>query len=409
MAEVTLEFFFRLNFNIAIGGKTMSEKLTLERLESVVESGAALRCRRILQPAGGLGDKVFPPTYEGGQYAHEDRIIDGQKVPCVLLDSVQSQANRMELALLEATRSGKINVPLVEVDFAAAGLPEVGTISSLEAPHRIADAILRDSRIGDVQFRESEHGSILNTATVANATELFGICPTALIFGIWDSTGPLGGLGTKFQRTIVSSITAVNAEQGVRPSSRIDPLNIHLNAGPLYKAAGKDWTLEGKNKLGKDGKPSEANHGNVTPSLKGNHGGVTMDYALQTIVISLPALRRLRFPVDGESEDIKARTVLAALGLCGSVLSIEQGCDLRSRCLLIPESGGWEIVQSDGSMTSFTLKASEACELLNSAVEQATSTGLPWMSEPLKLIPNDDLAELVRRSRELKKASGEEE
>jgi hypothetical protein len=91
------------------------------------------------------------------------------------------------------------------------------------------------------------------------------------------------------------------------------------------------------------------------------------------------------------------------------VLSIEQGCDLRSRCLLIPESGGWEIVQSDGSMTSFTLKASEACELLNSAVEQATSTGLPWMSEPLKLIPNDDLAELVRRSRELKKASGEEE
>ncbi|MGC8625834.1 MAG: type I-U CRISPR-associated protein Cas7, partial [Phycisphaerae bacterium] len=77
----------------------MSEKLTLEILTEAVKNAAALRCITELQPAGGPGDKVFPPTYMGGVYATETRLIDGRRMPCVLLDSVQSQANRMELAL----------------------------------------------------------------------------------------------------------------------------------------------------------------------------------------------------------------------------------------------------------------------------------------------------------------------
>jgi CRISPR-associated protein Csb1 len=120
----------------------MAEMLTYQALKSAVETGVALRCRRRLQPAGGPGDKVFPPTYEGGQYAKEERVIDGRRVPCVLLDSVQSQANRVELALLDACRAGRIGVPLVEVDFAREGLKEVGTITSLEVPLRIAEEIL---------------------------------------------------------------------------------------------------------------------------------------------------------------------------------------------------------------------------------------------------------------------------
>ena len=54
-----------------------------------------------------LGEKIFPPTYEGGEYATEQRQVRGaddtvQTVETVLLDSVQSQANRMEMALLRA-------------------------------------------------------------------------------------------------------------------------------------------------------------------------------------------------------------------------------------------------------------------------------------------------------------------
>src|SRR5947209_18803849 len=76
-------------------------KLTLSKLQEAVRGGAAIRSRVTLQPAGGDGTKVFPPTYAGAVYATEKRRLPGyeQPVDCVLLDSVQSQANRMEEAL----------------------------------------------------------------------------------------------------------------------------------------------------------------------------------------------------------------------------------------------------------------------------------------------------------------------
>jgi CRISPR-associated protein Csb1 len=97
----------------------MDIKLDLAILQSAVSgSAAAFRCRRRLQPAGGEGDKVFPPTFAGAVYALERRRVPGREdsVTCVLLDSVQSQANRMELALQEAVDAGKIRVPIVSDD-----------------------------------------------------------------------------------------------------------------------------------------------------------------------------------------------------------------------------------------------------------------------------------------------------
>ncbi len=399
----------------------MAETLTTHALTEAVQTAAALRCRRRLQPAGGPGDKVFPPTYEGGKYALEERIIEGQRRPCVLLDSVQSQANRMELALLEAARreTDPIPLPIIEVDFSRANppLPEVGVITSLQAPHRIADAILRDSMLGDRKFRDTDEGRAFTDASAQCATELFRLCPTALVFGLWDSTGPKGGLGVKFERALVSEIVGVDAVPGVKTSSRIDPLQIELGAGPLYHAADGGWTLDEQQaikdkgkpaRLGKDGKPSEANHGNVTPAIEADHGGVTMAYAMQTAVLSLPALRRLHFPAPQARPDIgrdrAAWTALAALALCGAVLSIEQGCDLRSRCLLVPESaaaGGWEIIDAAGHVTPFALDGAAACSLLKGAVDAARAAGLSWLERPLTLVPSTGLAELVRRSREL--------
>lgn len=408
----------------------MTQALTFDILREAVNESAALRWRARLQPAGGPGDKVFPPTYEGGEYALESRVVDGRRVPGVLLDSVQSQANRMEMALLEAHRAERIHLPLVEVRFEGE-LADVGTITSLEAPHRIADAILRDSRLGGERFRDTEEGRVLDSASIANCTALFGLCPTALIFGLWDSTGPLGGLGTKFQRTVVGEIIGVDIETGVRPSSRIDPLGIQLNAGPLYQLEEGGWTLDpaeavqAKGKavtVGKEGKPSEANHGNVTPSLRNerkqpHHGGVTMDHALHTVVVSLPALRRLRFPLGGLTSaaqaktNLEAQTALAALAVCAASLSVSHGCDLRSRCLLVPEPGqaGWELVGADGTVSSFSLTSKQACSLLNDAVRAAVTAGLPWRKEPVVLQPSPGLAELVRRSRALAMQGAAEE
>ena len=157
-------------------------------------------------------------------------------------------------------------------------------------------------------------------------------------------------------------------------------------------------------------------HGNVTPSLKNekgqpHHGGVTCRYALHTAVLSLPALRRLHFPIAGKpAADDAGRTVLAALGLCAAVLAVEQGCDLRSRCLLVPEqSASWELVAADGSVTAIGLTGAQACALLGEAVTQAKVAGLPWLDTGLTLTPSPGLAALVKKSRDLAMHAGAEE
>src|SRR5688500_912238 len=101
--------------------------LTLDQLRSSVRgTAAAFRCVAEAQHAGGDGDKVFPPTYEGGKYATEKRRINGRDEPveCVLLDSVQSQANRMEFALLDAWERGRIPLPVITADFTEFDLPK---------------------------------------------------------------------------------------------------------------------------------------------------------------------------------------------------------------------------------------------------------------------------------------------
>ena len=213
--------------------------MNYEQLKQAVATDAAFRCRTKLQPAGGEGDKIFPPTYAGSVYAMEWRRVPerDELVRCVLVDSVSSQANRCEEALQDAFDEGRIAIPVVEVDFSEIPIVEpgssepglfepIGRVTSLEAPHRIADAILRDSELDGTLFRKTDEGRKLSQATLRNATPLFELCPTALVFGIWDSTGPKGGMGVKFQRALVSEIIGYDAAFGVKTSSRMDPLGI---------------------------------------------------------------------------------------------------------------------------------------------------------------------------------------
>lgn len=392
----------------------MSELTFPELKDAIDESAAAFRCVTSYQPAGGPGDKVFPPTYEGGKYATENRVNPetGEITPCVLLDSVQSQANRMELALLEAQRKQDIRLPLLVTKFDDDTLLKKFSVSSLEAPHRIADALFRDSLIDGVIFRQSHVGRVLDTAEVRDATGLFGFCPTALVFGLWDSAGPRGGLGAKFQRAMVSEIIGYNAQEGVKTKSRIDPAEIKKDAGPIHAREREtsnlpNWTLDdqaGDKKIGADGKPSEINHGNVTPSI--DAGGFTISKGIQTTVLSLNVLRRLRFPLDGSANsepeiDLLARSTLAALGLAATTLA-RSDSDLRSRCHLFPEQEPvWELLVRPGAKpTSYELTRENAIQLLNEATAEVKSSGLPWEGE-IELNPSEELLELVRRSQEL--------
>ena len=413
-------------------------------------TAAAFRCVTDYQPAGGPADKVFPPTYEGGKYASEERFDPetGKRRNCVILDSVQSQANRMELALLDAHRAGKVALPLLVTRFDQEGLLKRFSVTSLEAPHRVADALFRDSLLHGMIFRKSETGRILDTAETRNAAGIFGLCPTALVFGLWDSTGPRGGLGAKFQRAVVSEIIGYDAVPGKNTASRIDNAQIMLDAGPLYQRESEPddaphWTLDEKEaqiqkskpvKLGRDGKPSRANHGNVTPdyayarnqnqqiiydTFVDAHGqerrepriigGFTISKAVQTTVLSLSALRRLRFPLDGASDsdpdvDLAARTALAALGLAAGTLA-RVDTDLRSRChLFAVQKPVWTLLDRPGEPPQeFDLDPCDALLLLQDAIAEAKAAGLPWKNE-VELTPSRELVELVRLSQ--RSASG---
>src|ERR1035437_5741390 len=343
--------------------------LDLKTLKKAV-AGEYAAIRRVPRMEA-IGEKTFPPTYEGGEYATEQRQVrnaDGtvQTVETVLLDSVQSQANRMEMALLRAYDNGRLKMPLLAVDFKGDGsdpiLAEIGRLTALEAPHRMCDAIFRDALYEGQPFRTVGLGERLNAAKPSNATVVFELCPTALLFGFWDSTGPRGGLGAKVQRALVSEIVGYQKIDGKRTSSRIDPLQIENNVD-IYEAQAGGWTFEeAKARKDKNGqpiklKPSKINHGNIPPSFRHkdkntgkqvlNHGGVTLAYATQYTVLSLAALRRLKFPLAGVTKpevDNAARTVLAALGLAAICLLDEDGYDLRSRCLLDGKPGTIQFV-----------------------------------------------------------------
>lgn len=403
----------------------------LERLTRAVKEDAAIRRVRRLQPTGGRGDKIFPPTYPGDgreaapRHVYERRRIDGRDVLCVLVDSVQSQANRLEEGLKIAREDNQLRFPTIAVDFAKTDVPDLGRISTLEAPHRVFDAIIRDSVLKGTRFKETAEGKRLIAATTQNALALYEFSPTSLVFGAWNSTGQGGGLGAKFPRVLVSEIIGVGVAEepipggeGTRPSglrtgSRVDPLGIRASVR-VFKQKNGEWSLDapkGRDKGVKEVKPSEVNHSNITPSVVPL--GVSVDRLEHSFVLSLAALRRLRF---GEKVDAVAnvlgRTALAALGLAAAASQDRAGYFLRSRCDLVPEEGsshGFEWVLADGRAEKFEVDFAGAATLCESAAAAATKAGLQWRDTDLILQPQDQLVELVKRSREQALAGAEAE
>jgi CRISPR-associated protein Csb1 len=378
---------------------------------------AAIRLTQRLKSSAGDGSKIFPPTFEGGVYCYETRRIGGAGVPCVLLDGVASSANRQEEALSDLIARGLIEVPHFRTDFSE--FPEVGEVTTLNAPHRAFDAIFRDSELDGKAFPKHPLYAELSRANAQNATPLLAHAPTALLFGAWDSTGSAGGMGNKFARAIVTELIGVHVERGeTRGGIRQDPLAISSHV-EIEIDKNKDWKPKGlldkagkKDDRGKGTRPSEVNHGNILfkgepdrgdpgHSLK---GGITCDYALQQSVITLAGLRRLRFPVNGKRDprvDDAARAVLAALGLVALTAARERGYALRSRCDLVADGiAPFEVLNQDGSSKEHEIDSRRAIGLYKEAVAEAKKAGLPWEPAPKLMKPQPKLAKLVSLSRE---------
>jgi len=413
--------------------------MDIGKLNGIVAEGAALRRRQVLQPVGGKGDKIFPPTYPGEgrnappRHVYERRRLNGAEAWCVLVDSVQSQANRLEECLLAAIADG-IPIPHVEVDFSAAGLEGISKITSLDAPHRVYDAILRDSLYKGTPFMESDIGKRLAKAKAEDASALLEISPTALLFGAWHSTGQGGGLGAKFARCLISEIFAVDVPvdttsantgrlrldengaevtwrsgsnrvsgievitAGRRTGSRIDPLGVLRKVKVFKGEGGWSTTKEGAGKNAKEVKPSEINHGNIKPSVQPL--GVTCDHIEHSFVLSFAALRRLRF--GGAAKDAAGRSFLAALGLVALTEQDARGYALRSRCDLVCDGrAALELVRSDGSTEAILIDRAQARALYQAAFDAAQKAGFSLSSEPLRLTPQEKLVAIVKESQRL--------
>jgi CRISPR-associated protein Csb1 len=335
----------------------------------------------------------------------------------------------MEQALQDAFDAGNIKLPVIEVDFSEYApngdakkkgekefrlLDAIGRVTSLQVPHRLADAILRDSEYQGQRFRESALARSVNQANPLNATAIFELCPTALVFGMWDSTGPKGGLGAKFERAIVSEVVGFEAEIGdLARGVRRDPLEASRMV-PILKDGNGSWRVAVDPKAKGVVAPSKINHGSVPfpetrdkKTEENHYAGVTIAYAEQITTFSLIALRRLRFPVakpipNQAAVDAAARTVLAALGLYAATSAFESGMGLRSRCLLWPDSAmNWELLEKPGEIpVRYILDAATARELLTDAIATAERAGLSWKREPVVLKPSNELLKLVRLSQE---------
>ncbi|MDY0050645.1 MAG: type I-U CRISPR-associated RAMP protein Csb1/Cas7u, partial [Halothiobacillaceae bacterium] len=346
----------------------------VEELNRMVSKDAALRRRQTLQPVGGRGDKIFPPTYPPSdaekrtdrnappRHVFEKRRIGDKEIWCVLVDSVQSQANRLEESLLDAIADG-VTIPHVVVDFSGSNLTGVTQITSLDAPHRVYDAILRDSLNNGAPFMASDVGQRLATASLKDASALLEISPNALLFGAWHSTGQGGGLGAKFARCLTSEIVAIDVPveevvdrrtgeisvttSGRRTGSRMDPLGV-LRKVEIFKGANGWATTEVDAGAGaKQVRPSEVNHGNIAPSVQPL--GITCDHLEHSFVLSFAALRHLRFGGDA-SKDAAGRALLAALGVLALTEQDARGYALRSRCDLVCDGATpLELVHADGS------------------------------------------------------------
>ena len=360
-----------------------------------------------LEPLAGPGRPVKPAVYEGGQYQEDRRWAepgDDAPTPVIVIDNVPSQANRLE----DALRRADIGVPELFIDLSSldnlpAHLPR--RLSSLEFPHRNADAYLRDARLDDQDFLRTDLGKDIFNATAQRCAPLMAWFPQALLYGFWQSHLGKKRQNTKHARAWTSEII------GWQPAAtdtkafglKGDVLNLNtdevINSNPDDRIA---WGIgQGQTPPGaKRDKLSEIGHGQV-PFMGSDASAAAVSFAriTQRATVSFAQLRKVSLGPDYAGHaDAAARALLVALGLCAHVLAFGRGFALRSGAELRPRR-----------ITMMWLGCSdEECELggadamqtlLQQAVVHARGVKVPldgWNQPAKRLTPKDNLATAIR-------------
>lgn len=367
---------------------------SLETLSSLMADPAArgLSIVRELQPLGGQGDTVAPPTFaqdkgeeKGPRYVWSERRLEDDLVKTCLLDSPASQANRIEESLLDLVRSGDLRLPLHRIN-----VPGIGVLTDLELPHRAYDAAIGTATLADgKKWSASEIASQIRNASRKDATGLLRHAPLILVLGGWDSHSQKAANAWqgRHEKAVWSKIVAVDAFAMNRPGGRLDPMGL-----PSSK----------KIDLG-DGVGEKAlvdqGLGVVPPSInKFPRLAVTMQHAEQRSVISLGVIRRLGF--GGNGKDEAARNFLAALGILGLAALHESGGHLRSDCDLVCErTDGWKIRRDDRADESIScITVENSLRVVNEALRRFPEAGLSMREEHVDLEIHESLIAAMGRS-----------
>lgn len=382
--------------------------MDIQHLLQTVNTGSVIRYSTRLAPLSADGI-VCPPTYaakktgEPPYIAFRKAFVDGGQRDIVVLDSPQSQSNRVEQALLAAHRAGRFHYPDIRVEFPA-DMREP-SISVLQLSHRIYDAVLRAANLGSEPFFSSSIGQSIRDARPNNATALLQHAPLTLVLGGWDSNGGAGPQAAKLQRLMTSEIIGLDAQPASLSATKFDVLDIRSQAAELIPSEDpvRRFEIKQPKDKGKGKKPSELGFGSV-PSTDVPRAAV-ISAAIQNSVLSCSGLRSLSFPgTDGRvhaERDQAGHALLAALALYGLFAQNEAGYLLRSRCELIPEDDGkLELIgRTLKDVTDTHLSAGESLDLLKQAIDYAASFDLAFRAEDLVLAADERLVELVKRSR----------
>jgi CRISPR-associated protein Csb1 len=355
-----------------------------DQLNDAIADAAGLSVNAKLSTLDGSAH-LLPPTYANAPHRHNMTEPDGNGVSAwVSIDSAASFANRIEEQL---ARHYEELAPLrVYVE------TEERSLSTLQMPHRVFDAILRDSLIDGVEFRKTEIGQSVIRASARDAEALLKYDPAVVLLGGWDSTGMGSNRGheRKWPAALSVEITGRNARIIHRAGGRLDPLGITLDAGRVIRD-GDTYSLvpEGEDPPSHAERPSEINHGNIAPSLEPK--GVLVESIELSGAISLSRLRRYRFG-DDERKNHAARLFLTCMGVYGIAAVIEDGLDLRRDCELVADAVTWTL-RATGRADPIAVSVDAARE----ALEQAK--GEVSLAEPITLAAGPNLEQLVTRSR----------
>ena len=358
-----------------------------------------------LEPLAGPGGLVRPAVYEGGAYQMDRRWASGNDdapTPVIVIDNVPSQANRLEEALRRNRASialPELVLDLTDIDNLPAHLPR--QLSSLEFPHRNADAYLRDARLGTDDFIGTELGRAIFGATARACGPLIAWFPQALLYGFWQSQLGKKRQNTKHARAWVSEIV------GWRPAAvdtrvlglKGDPLNLNTDEAVtvdpddrLRWDIGKNSTIQG----GRKDRLAEIGHGPI-PFMGADTAAAAVSFArvTQRATVSFAQLRGISLGQDHSAEaDAAARALLVALGLHAHVLAFGRGFALRSGAELRPTSSVTMWLGGSGDEPCMIGDNRMTGALLRNALDHAASAGVPldgWDQPRLMLTPKDNL------------------